>query len=146
MRYLAIDLGDRRTGLALGDSVTGIASPCGLIEVPLERNGGEDLLLAIEKAALRELGPAGSAGELVMGLPLNMDGSEGPAATKIRLFAERVARRTLRVVHVHDERLSTADADERMSRSGLTRDQKKRRRDAIAAAGILRSFLSERAE
>jgi putative Holliday junction resolvase len=146
VRYLAIDLGDKRTGLALGDASTGIASPVGLIEVPIARQGGEDLLAAIAAACERELGPTSVAGELVVGLPLNMDGTEGPRSKLVRAFAGRIADRTGRRVHLADERLSTAAADERMARSGLTRDQKKRRRDAIAAAGILRSFLTEQTE
>jgi len=134
MRYLAIDLGDRRTGLAVGDDATGLASPAGVIEKPIEP--GEELLAAIERAA-REYGPD----ELVMGLPLNMDDTEGPRAKLVRAFASRVEGRTGLVVRFQDERLTSAEADWSMARSGMTRGQKKSRRDALAAAAILRDYL-----
>ncbi|GAB4383836.1 MAG: Holliday junction resolvase RuvX [Phycisphaerales bacterium] len=146
MRYLAIDLGDQRTGLALGDPVTGIASPIGTLEVPIARADGGELLDAIVKAIDRELGPPESGGEIVVGLPLNMDGSEGPRAKLVRAFAERLAQAACRQVHLHDERLSSTAADRDMARTGLTHGQKKKRRDALAAAAILRSFLATLAE
>ena len=73
---------------------------------------------------------------------LNMDGTEGPRSKSVRAFAERLRDRTGRVVHLADERLSTADADWSLARSGLTHKQKKQRRDAVAAAGILGEFLA----
>lgn len=140
-RYIAIDLGDKRTGLALGDSATGIATPARVIETPIARRNGEELLDAIA-GAIDELVGAGHA-ELVLGLPLNMDGSEGPRAKLARDFAARLAERTGRPVHLHDERTTSERADEHMARTGLTHKQKKARRDAIAAAAILRGFLDE---
>lgn len=140
MRYLAIDLGDKRTGLAVGDEITGLASPAGLIEVPRARRDGEDLLAALIEAVDEHLGPSDA---IVIGLPLNMDGTEGPRAKAVRHFAQRLAERTARPVHLHDERLSSASADWSMAQTGLTHAQKKRRRDALAAAAILRAFLAE---
>jgi len=139
VRYLAIDLGDKRTGLALGDSVTRLATPVRVVEVSVAVRGGEELLEVLAKAVGELLG---SSGELVVGLPLNMDGTEGPRSKSVRGFAERLRVRTGRVVHFADERLSTADADWSLARSGLTHKQKKERRDAIAAAGILEEFLA----
>ncbi len=141
MRYLAIDLGDKRTGLALGDAITRIAGPVGMLDVPIDRAGGGALLDAIDAACREHLGDDPSRGEIVLGLPLNMDDSEGPRAKLVRAFADRVSGRTGRAVHLHDERRSSVRADERMARTGLTRGQKKARRDAIAAAGILQDFL-----
>lgn len=146
MRYLAIDLGDKRTGLALGDDQTRIASPLDVLEIPLARREGLDLLQALTKALANELGPPGSGGQVVMGLPLNMDGTEGPRAKLVRAFANRLAAGTGHTIHLHDERLTSVEADEGMARTGLTHAQKKRRRDALAAAAILRSFLGDRAE
>ncbi|MCC6678705.1 MAG: Holliday junction resolvase RuvX [Phycisphaerales bacterium] len=143
MRYLCIDLGDKRTGIAVGDAITRLATPAEVLEVPIDLNGGEALLAAIAKAIEEQIGPG--AGELVFGLPLNMDDTEGPRAKIVRAFAARVAERTRRVVHFHDERLSSASADWTMSQSGLTHKQKKQRRDALAAAAILRDFLDSRA-
>lgn len=139
MRYLCIDLGDKRTGLAVGDDLTRLASPVGLLEVPREREGGSALMAAIEQALEEQLGPGD---ELVIGLPLNMDGSEGPRAKLVRAFAASLATRTGRRIHCHDERLSSVEADRQMARTGLTHKQKKRRRDSLAAAAILRDFLA----
>ncbi len=134
MRYLAVDLGDKRTGLAVGDDVTGLVSPAGMIEKPIEP--GEELLEGIE-AAIEEFGPD----ELVLGLPLNMDDTEGPRAKLVRRFAARVAERAGLEIRFQDERLTSAEADWSMARSGMTRGQKKNRRDALAAAAILRDYL-----
>lgn len=144
VRYLCIDLGDKRTGLAAGDAQTGVVAPVGVIETPANVQGGEALLRDVERAVREHLGddPARSPGVLVVGLPLNMDGTEGPRSKVVRAFATRLAERTGREVRLHDERLSTAEADWSMARSGLTRGQKKARRDALAAAAILRDFIA----
>ncbi|MCB9841307.1 MAG: Holliday junction resolvase RuvX [Phycisphaeraceae bacterium] len=139
MRYLAIDLGDKRTGLALGDSITRLATPVRVLEVPIAAREGEQLLDALAAAIDDLLGPTG---ELVIGLPLNMDGTEGPRAKIVRAFAARLASRTARPLHFSDERLTSDAADKALARSGLTHKQKKERRDAIAAARILDGFLA----
>lgn len=135
MRYLAIDLGDKRTGLAIGDDESRIATPLHTIEIPVERESG--LIEAIASAASEH-----GAGALVVGLPLNMDGTEGPRASMTRALAARVGAAASLPVHLHDERLTSADADWAMSRSGLSHKQKKARRDALAAAAFLRDFLA----
>jgi putative holliday junction resolvase len=145
MRYVAIDLGDQRTGVAVGDSLMRMAGPVEVIEVPIAERGGEALLAAIVGAVAKQVGPpsrGGAGAEVVIGLPLNMDGSEGPKAKQVREFGARIAAGTGRVVRYQDERLSTVDADWTMARSGLTRKQKKGRRDALAAAAILKDFLA----
>ena len=140
MRYLCIDLGDKRTGLALGDSETRLATPVDVLHVPLAEREGQALLDSLARAIREHLGER-SPGELVVGLPFNMDGSEGSRAKVVRAFAARLATATKRAVHFQDERLTSADADWQMAQSGLTHKQKKERRDAIAAAAILRDFL-----
>lgn len=132
MRYLAIDLGGRRTGLAVGDDRTRTVSPAGVIEQPQ----GEQLIRAIRKA-MGEYQP----GAIVVGLPLKMDGSEGDAAKQVRAFAEKISHETHLPVHFQDERLTSFAADASMARSGRTHKQKKQIRDAIAAVEILRDFL-----
>jgi putative Holliday junction resolvase len=141
MRYLCIDLGDKRTGLAMGDSETRLAAPVDVLHVPWREREGHALLEALVRAIREHLGER-SPGELVVGLPFNMDGSEGPRAQMVRAFGARVADVTRRPLHFQDERLTSADADWQMAQSGLTHKQKKERRDAIAAAAILRDFLS----
>jgi len=138
-RYIGIDLGDKRTGLALGDSITRLATPVKVLEIPIAEDHGAALLNAL----CREIGAlvGNSACELVLGLPLNMDDSEGPRAKLAREWGQRLATTTGRAVHYQDERLSSVDADWQMAQSGLTHKQKKERRDAIAAAAILTDFL-----
>lgn len=163
MRFLAIDLGDKRTGLAVGDAITRASVPLDVIEVPVERGGGADLLKAIADAVREQLAPATRAagsvgpaevlephsptprylqeGGLVLGLPYNMDGTEGPRAKLVRTWAASIAKSTGHPILLVDERLSSAQADKWMARSGLTHKQKKARRDALAAAAILQRFL-----
>src|SRR5262245_24258508 len=132
MRYLAIDFGDKRTGLAVGDDETRIASPAGIIDAsdPQEQ--------------LRQIGKAietHSPSALVIGLPLNMDGTEGAAARKARSLAEEFSRQFDLKVHLVDERLSSHVADHQLRGTGMSRKAKRARRDALAAATILRDFL-----
>lgn len=138
MRYLCIDLGDKRTGLAVGDAVTRLASPAGVLEVPVAADGGALLLAAIVKAV-----DAHGPHALVVGLPLNMDDTEGPRAKLVRAWGVRIAEISKLPVHYQDERLTSAAADWQMARSGLTRGQKKAKRDALAAAEILRDYLAQ---
>lgn len=141
MRYLAIDLGDKRTGIATGDATTRIASPVAVLDIPAAERAGEALMDAIVRT-IADFWTPRDPGELVVGLPINMDGTEGPAAKKARDIARVLSERTNRRVHLFDERLTSAEADWRMAQSGLTHAQKKARRDAIAAAAILEGFLN----
>ncbi len=153
MRVFSIDLGDQRTGLALGDRITNIASPIGLIEVPIDRNDGQALLDEILRQLVANVGgvpPGASTGpgiqsdtELLIGMPLNMDDSEGPRAKLVRVFAQRLANESGRAVILIDERRTSIAADARMAQTGLTHKQKKKRRDAIAAATIAQSYLND---
>lgn len=171
MRFVAIDLGDKRTGVAAGDAVTRTASPVGVLEIPIDRADGRDLLRAIDRAAAEHLARPAAAptrsdsealgrapwasviepseaddafaarGGIILGLPINMDGSEGSRAALVRAWAARIAQATGHRVRLVDERLSSAQADQWMARTGLTHKQKKARRDALAAAAILQRFL-----
>ena len=133
MRYLAVDLGDKRTGLAAGDDVVRLVQPVEVIQVPR----GPALVDVLVRAVDRH-GPDA----LVIGLPLNMDGSEGPAARAVREFGARLAERTRLPLHFQDERLTSFEADERMARSGRTHREKRELRDALAACAILEGFLA----
>jgi putative Holliday junction resolvase len=135
MRYLAIDLGEKRTGLALGDDETGLVSPAGMLNQPL----GPAMIAALQRT-IEQTGP----GAVVVGLPLNMDGTEGPKAKAARAFGDALARQTGMPVHYQDERLSSFAAEQRMAQSGRTHKQKKQLRDALAAAEVLRDFLEQR--
>ncbi|MEE8154782.1 MAG: Holliday junction resolvase RuvX [Phycisphaerales bacterium] len=136
MRFLAVDLGDKRTGLAVGDDETNLASPLTVIEVAR----GDALIDAIADS-IKDHAPDA----IVLGLPLNMDGTEGSQAKLVREFGEHLHDRCGLEVHYHDERLTSFAADQQMARSGRTHKQKKRLRDALAATEILRDFLDGRA-
>ena len=135
MIYLAIDPGGKRTGLAVGDDETGHAGPVDVIEAadPVS-------LLRGVRRAVEEYAPDA----LVVGVPYNMDGTEGPAAKRARDLARQLGDETDLPVHLADERLTSYAADQVMKQSGLTHKQKKARRDALAAAAILHDFLMRR--
>lgn len=141
MRYLALDIGDKRTGLALGDPVTRLVSPLEVIECPVSAENGELWIRTLARHVERQISKADT---LIVGLPLNMDDTEGPQAKRVRALAERLAARTGHTLLFQDERLTSADAEWQLARSGLTRGEKKQRRDALAAATILRDFLASR--
>ncbi|MEM8739271.1 MAG: Holliday junction resolvase RuvX [Planctomycetota bacterium] len=134
MRYLAIDLGDKRTGLAVGDDASGIVSP---VDTVVTASADERLRQLVKRIDEHE------PDALVLGVPFNMDGSAGPAAAKSRALAATLTQRTGLEVFEMDERLTSATADQQMARSGWTHGQKKARRDALAAAAILRDFLAQ---
>ncbi len=139
LRCLAIDLGDKRTGLAIGDDETGHVFPLEVLHVPIADRNGEALLDALVRAAKDH-----GATDLVVGLPLNMDDSEGPRARLARDIAAKLRARTGLMAHLQDERLSSEEAEWALRGSERTRKEKKNVRDAIAAANFLRDFLSSR--
>jgi putative holliday junction resolvase len=146
VRYLGLDLGDKRTGVAMGDDQTGIVSPIEVVEIDRRRLGEDGYTEALRRLVAHHLGERERAqGEIVLGLPCNMDGTEGLPAVKARAIALKLGEIAARPVHLVDERLTTAEADWSLARSGLTRGEKKERRDALAAAAILRDFLASRA-
>lgn len=142
MRLMAVDLGDKRTGLAVGDDDTGIVTPAEVLEIP--RAAQEARLIDAILRAAREHGAA----TLVLGLPVNMDGTEGDRARLVRVFGARLESASfaampqspIRVVY-QDERLTSDAAEAYLDRSGRTRGEKKQRRDALAAMVILQDYL-----
>ncbi len=143
MRFLGIDLGDKRTGLAVGDDETGLASPLRVIEHPL--TAGQSLHPALGERLTHAVKEAVADG-LVIGLPLNMDGTEGPHAKRARLLGAAIGALLGLPAHFHDERLTSDAADWAMAQSGLTHKGTKARRDALAAAAMLQDFLDARRE
>jgi putative Holliday junction resolvase len=145
MRCIGIDLGDKRTGLAVGDTLSLQALPLCVIDVPLTQRDGDSLLETLCQHISGVVSERESC-TLVFGLPLNMDGSEGPRATLVRAFAQRLVPRVRHPIVFHDERLTSADADWKLARSGLTHAQKKARRDALAATAMLADYLRSQPE
>ena len=131
-RWLGIDPGAKRIGLAVGGTGDGIASPVKTVPAsPLDK--------AVEQIAA--CAEAYGATGLVVGWPLNMDDTEGPQARQARRFAAELAERTGLDVRLWDERLSSFAADQALA-GLMTRKKRRARQDAIAAATILQGFLS----
>lgn len=137
MRLLGIDFGRRRIGLALSDPTGTIASPL----TTLERRGG-----AVPWAELERLVALHEVGALVVGLPLDLAGTETPWTAEVRAFGEELARRTGRPVHWIDERLSSVRAERAVRSLGLPKRERERKEriDAAAAALLLQNFLRRR--
>lgn len=136
MRYLAVDYGLKRTGLALCDLSETIISPlCCLV---VDRSKPERLT-----ERLKQIVSENAIEAVVVGLPLNMDDSEGPQAKLARVFAAELEKKLGLPVHLQDERLSSAAADEMMIDSGLTAKKRRDKRDMLAACDILREFLNK---
>ncbi len=133
MRYLAIDYGTRRTGLAICDAAEKIVSPHSVID------SRRDLL---DKIAL--IIEAENVEAVVVGLPLNMDDSKGSQAQLAEKFADRLKAKVNVPVFMQDERLSSYAAEEKLALAQYTRAKKKARLDAIAAAEILELFLQQK--
>lgn len=134
MRYLAIDYGAKRTGLAVCDAAETIASPYDVL------HGQKDLAKRIGQVVASE-----NIDAVILGLPLNMDDSEGPQAKKVRGFAKELQSQIHVPVHFQDERLSSFGAELKLEETGLSRGKKKERLDALAAAEILQAFLEQKA-
>jgi putative Holliday junction resolvase len=133
MRFLCIDLGDKRTGLAICDGQEILASPLQVLEGIKNLH---DEILKIAKENQVE--------GFVFGLPLNMDGTEGDRAAMARKFADQIKAKSSLPVFFQDERLSTFSAGAKLAQTGLTHKKKKNKIDAIAAAEILKTFLDDR--
>ena len=137
MRVLGIDLGSKRIGIATSDRSGTIATPytvllrCGTM-------GGDHR--NIEKMVVEE-----EAEAVVVGLPLNMDGSEGKAAQAARVEASRMATVVGVPVHVHDERLTTVEADRVLMEQKMNAQARRRVVDKVAAAVMLQSWLDTQA-
>lgn len=134
MRYLAIDYGTKTTGLAVCDPAESIVSP--FAGLP----SGKELLEKITRIIKNE-----NIEAVVIGLPLNMDGTKGGQAGIVSEFADRLKKLIDVPVFFQDERLTSYAAEGKLAQTELTRKKKKKRIDALAAAEILQLFLdSER--
>ena len=138
-RVLAFDFGERRIGVAVSDPTRTIATPLPtLVRRAGKRPPWPEIARIVE---------AQQPGELVVGLPLDLQGEEGPWAREVRAFGDQLARRTGLPVHWIDERLTSVQAERTVRSLGLRRGQReeKGRVDAAAAALILQQFLATRA-
>ena len=130
-RILALDVGDRRIGIALSDETQLIATPH---SVYTRVGWGPDV------KHIQKLYNDNKAVLIVCGLPRNMDGSVGFQAEKVQSFAEQLIKAGLLVVF-QDERLSTVSAHQALIEGGMRRDDRKGTVDKVAAAVILQTYL-----
>jgi putative Holliday junction resolvase len=133
-RVIGLDHGTRRIGVAIGDTETGMAFAREAIQ---RRNLDHDLAL------VGELCTTEGVERVVIGLPLNMDGSEGPQAELARAFGDRLADMGL-AVDYEDERLSSWEAAERLTASGRRPARGSGELDSTAARVILQQYLDAR--
>ncbi|HPD41685.1 MAG TPA: Holliday junction resolvase RuvX [Anaerolineae bacterium] len=131
MRTLALDLGDRRIGVALSDATGTLARP---LEVFQRRSRAADF------AHVAALVQQHEVGAVVIGLPFNMNGTEGQRAAWTRDYGAALEQAVERPVIFWDERLTTVEAEELLQAQGRRRSEK-RSVDAIAAAIILQGYL-----
>ncbi len=134
-RAMGIDLGEARVGVALSDTLGMLAHPCETIRVELKR-GIEAVIRRIAEIVVRE-----RIGVIVVGLPRNMDGTEGSAAAKARTFADQVRVATSCDVRLFDERLTTVAAQKALHASGRNVKQGRAVIDQVAAQMILQIYL-----
>lgn len=148
MRILALDVGERRIGVAAADSETRLALPVGVVERSDPAADADAIARLIEEQ---------KAEALVLGLPISLNGSLGPQAQLVRAFGDELADQLDLPVEYWDERLSTVEAQRRLAPPAKHSRQDKRSRsaksqraspgriDAMAAAIILQSYLDRRA-
>jgi putative Holliday junction resolvase len=140
MRTLAIDPGSRRVGLALSDAAGKLATPYAVLNIKTPAQAIDQILKVIDEEQVERI---------VVGLPLNMDGTSGPPAQAARDLGRQLAEKSHKPIIYVDERLSSFAAeqnllDRRRTGEKITRAQKKSRLDAKAAALFLQEFLDHK--
>jgi putative Holliday junction resolvase len=130
MRLLAIDYGLKRTGLAVCDKEQTVCSPYDIIKT--------DNNIAIK---ISEIIKTEAIGAVIVGLPLNMDGSKGTQAEHVLKFVDQLKNHIDIPIHLQDERLSSFAAEQKFQPAQRIRHKKNKSLDAVAAAQILEDFL-----
>ncbi len=135
MRFMGLDVGDQRIGIALSDESALIASP----RETLERRGNrKDIAFLLEVARREEVS------EILVGMPFKLDGSSGPQAEKVGRFIEALRASTEIPIHTWDERFSTVGAERALIEADVSRAKRRGVVDRVAAALILQSYLDAR--
>lgn len=136
-RALALDLGARRIGVAVSDSAETLATPVTVVQRSGDRQRDHRTIAALAVEY--------DAGSIVVGLPLSLDGTEGPAARSVVEECEALAGQIALPIHLHDERFTTTTAQRILQ--DLQLDGRARRKvvDMVAAAVILQDWLDRRA-
>ncbi len=135
MRILSLDLGEKRIGAAVSDPLGFTAQ--GIETIP--NRGKENSLEAIHKVCSEY-----SVNEIVIGLPVNMDGSMGPKAKEVVEWMALIEKKTGVPVKSWDERLTSRQAGRLMIEEGLSRQKQRMNSDRLAATLILQSYLESK--
>lgn len=133
MVILSVDYGDVRTGIAVCDRMQLLASPVTVINQSYEPK----VIAQIKELCLKH-----EAERIVVGLPKNMDASEGERAVKCRSFAQRLSEETGIEVVMQDERLTTVSAHRALNATNVTGKKRKDVVDAVSAVMILEDYLA----
>lgn len=131
-RLLGLDIGKKTIGLAISDPGLQIASPLKILWRRKFTPDAQELIQTIQEHEI---------GGMILGWPVNMDGSQGPACDSVRDFAHAFLRLHDIAISFQDERLSTKAVEQEMIAADLTRQKRHLRRDALAATWILQSAL-----
>ena len=132
VRFLGLDVGDARIGVALSDETATLAS--GL--TTLKRVGPRKDVKAVERIVREK-----EVAEVVVGMPWRLDGTMGPQAEKVGGFVETLRRRLDVPVRIWDERLTSVAADELLAEAGVRRKERRAKIDQAAAVLILQGYL-----
>ena len=135
MKILAVDYGDARTGLAICDAGELLASPVGVIH-------SHRMDEVVQKAA--EAAWEQRAERIVVGNPINMNGTQGPACEKVRAFGEALSIRCPVEQDYFDERLTSAQANRVLISADVSRKKRKNVVDMLAAQLILQAYIDAR--
>lgn len=135
-RILGLDYGTRRLGFALSDAGEMIAMPLRVVECRSPEEALKETLKLCSEI---------QAGKLVVGLPINMDGSRGPAAQSVLSFVEKLSAAVKIPVCTWDERLSTKSATNVLIEAGTSRQRRKEVVDKLAAQIMLQNYLDAQA-
>lgn len=138
MRIMGLDFGSKTVGVAVSDSLLVTAQGVEIVRRKEENKLRQTL------ARIEELIVEYEVGEIVLGLPKNMNATEGERVQLTMEFKEKLERRTGLPVHMWDERLTTVAADKAMMEAGIRRENRKDYVDMIAAALILQGYLDRR--
>lgn len=135
-RAMALDLGDRRVGIAMSDLMKMIANGC----ETYYRSGDESRDIEYIKRLVVD----NNVDEVVIGLPINMDGTEGVRVEKSREFGQKLGEIIDAKIFFEDERLTTVSAERVLIEGDVRRDKRKTVIDMVAATIILQAFLDKR--
>jgi len=131
MRILGLDIGTKRIGVAITDEL-------GIIAQPLET------VDSVNIQRIMDLIEEYKVGELVVGLPLNMDGSQGPKAKEVIALVDSIKKKLSIPVKMWDERLTTVEVERHLIGADVSRKKRKKSIDKLAAQLILRSYLDSK--